>query len=476
MSRNPLTALERRPKIAMSDTDEQPVAGNDPAPTPFAPAAPGQVTVYRDVSLIDGTGAPVRHGMAVVTDGPTIKAVVPDAELGRADLAGAETVDLAGAFLLPGLIDTHQHLSTPPNRAQAEKLMRRQLYGGVTAIREMAGDLRQMADLGRAALIGEIAGPGIHSAALMAGPGFFDDPRTWQVSQGATPGAVPWMQAIDEDTDLPLAVAMARGTGAVAIKVYADLDGPLVARITAEAHRQGMHVWAHAAVFPAMPGEVVAAGVDVVSHGHLLAYHFADVRPGTYRGQREHLADACRRFLDAPAEAVDALLGDMRRHGTILDVTASVVARIPLAPPGAADLVRDMVRRLIDGARRAGVPICAGTDYESPLGDPYPSLHDELHHLVHEMGMPPQEVVRAATLSGAAAMGRQAAMGSVHPGKQADFVIVSADPYEDIDHLRRIVTTVKRGRRHDRADFDRTATGAGTTTEITGTTGEGARG
>ncbi|WP_336207214.1 amidohydrolase family protein [Nonomuraea sp. LPB2021202275-12-8] len=442
----------------MSDRDEQPVAGNDPAPTPFAAAAQGQVTVYRDVSLIDGTGAPVRRGMAVVTDGPTIKAVVPDAELTRSDLSDAETVDVAGAFLLPGLIDTHQHLSTPPNRDQAEKLMRRQIYGGVTAIREMAGDLRQMADLGRAALIGEIAGPDICSAALMAGPSFFDDPRTWQVSQGATPGTVPWMQAIDEKTDLPLAVAMARGTGAAAIKVYADLDGSLVARITAEAHRQGMQVWAHAAVFPAMPGEVVAAGVDVVSHAHLLAYHFAGVQPPAYRGQREHLADACRRFLDAPDDAVDALLDDMRRRGTIIDATASVVTRIPLAPPGAVEVVQDMLRRLIDRARRAGVTICAGTDYETPPGDPHPSLHDELHHLVHVMGMPPQEVVRAATLSGAAAMGQEATMGSVEAGKLANLVIVSADPHEDIDHLRRIVTTVKRGRRHDRADYDGTAT------------------
>ncbi|TMR37223.1 hydrolase [Nonomuraea zeae] len=397
--------------------------------------------------------------MAVVTDGPTIKAVVPDRELGASDLSGAETVDLSGAFLLPGLIDTHQHLSTPPNRAQAEEAMRRQVYGGITAIREMAGDLRQMADLERAALLGEIPGPDICSAALMAGPSFFDDPRTWQVSQGATPGAVPWMQAIEEKTDLRLAVALARGTGAVAIKVYADLDPSLVARITAEAHRQGMYVWAHAAVFPAMPGEVVAAGVDVVSHAHMLAYHLSGLRPASYRGQRAHLAEVYQRFLDAPADASDDLFAAMRERGTILDATASVVGRIPLSPPEAAGLAEDVLRRLIDRARRAGVTISAGTDYEPPAGEPYPSLHDELHHLVHAMGMPPEEVVRAATLSGAAAMGREETTGSVHPGKLANLLVVEGDPHEDIDQLRRIVTTVKRGRRHDRADYPEKAQG-----------------
>ncbi|WP_406312904.1 amidohydrolase family protein [Streptosporangium sp. NBC_01639] len=439
----------------MADREERPIAGTDPAPTPFAAAAPGQVTVYRDVSLIDGTGAPVRRGMAVVTDGPTIKAVVPDAELGSSDLSGAEVVDIAGAFLLPGLIDTHQHLSTPPNRDQAEETMRRQLYGGVTAIREMAGDLRQMADLERAALIGEIAGPDIYSAALMAGPSFFSDPRTWQVTQGTTPGTAPWMQAIDEETDLPLAVARARGTGAVAIKIYADLEASMVARITAEAHRQGMQVWAHATVFPAMPGEVVAAGVDVVSHAHMLAYHLAGVQPSVYRGQRDHHAVVYQRFLDAPVEDVDALFDDMRRHGTILDATASVVSRISLSPPGAAGIAQDVLRRLIDRARHAGVTICTGTDYEAPSGDRYPSLHDELHYLVHAMGMPPQEVIRAATLAGAASLGLEATTGSVQAGKLANLLIVAADPYEDIDNLRQIVTTVKRGRRHDRADYDR---------------------
>jgi imidazolonepropionase-like amidohydrolase len=438
----------------MADRDEQPVAGNDPAPTPFAPAEPGQVAVYRDVSLIDGTGAPVRRGMAVVTDGPTIKAVVPDAELGSSDLSGAETVDVQGAFLLPGLIDTHQHLSTPPNRDQAEETMRRQLYGGITAIREMAGDLRQMADLARAALVGEIAGPDIHCAALMAGPSFFDDPRTWQVTQGATPGATAWMQAIDEETDLRLAVALARGTGATAIKVYADLDGPLVTRIAAEAHRQGMLVWAHAAVFPALPHDVVAAGVDVVSHAHMLAYHLAGVRPVAYGQQRRHLAEVYQRFMEAPVDAVDALLDDMRRRGTILDATASVVARISSGAPGAAELAQDVLRRLIDRARRAGVVICTGTDYETPPGDRLPSLHDELRFLVDSMGMPPQEVIRAATLAGAASLGQEATMGGIQAGKLANFLIVADDPYEDIDHLRGIITTVKRGRRHDRADYD----------------------
>jgi hypothetical protein len=66
-------------------------------------------------------------------------------------------------------------------------------------------------------------------------------------------GEAPWAQAIDESTDLPLAIARARGTGAVALKIYANLPPALVSRLAAEAHRQGLRVWAHGAVFPTTP-------------------------------------------------------------------------------------------------------------------------------------------------------------------------------------------------------------------------------
>ena len=52
--------------------------------------------------------------------------------------------------MLPGLIDSHQHLATPPNRAEAESEMRRDLYSGITAVRIMADDLRSIAELASA--------------------------------------------------------------------------------------------------------------------------------------------------------------------------------------------------------------------------------------------------------------------------------------------------------------------------------------
>src|SRR3546814_20114494 len=62
--------------------------------------------------------------------------------------------------------------------------MRRSLYAGVTAERDMADDLRTIVELAREALVGEIPGPDLYYAALMAGPSFFDDPGTIAVEAG----------------------------------------------------------------------------------------------------------------------------------------------------------------------------------------------------------------------------------------------------------------------------------------------------
>src|SRR6478752_9251180 len=239
--------------------------------------------VYRDATIFDGTGAAPSAGLSLVIDEGRIVDVAENGRLVVPD--GAEVVDLAGRFVIPGLVDAHQHLATPPDRVKAEAWLRQMVYGGVTAIRDMADDLRQVGDLARACLVGEIPGPDIHYAALMAGPGFFDDPRTWQVSQGETPGRVPWMQAITDETDLVIATALARGTHASALKIYADLSPELVAAITAEAHRQGVPAWAHASVFPALPLDVVRSGVDVVSHVTMLAWQTQVDAAPTYRSK-----------------------------------------------------------------------------------------------------------------------------------------------------------------------------------------------
>jgi imidazolonepropionase-like amidohydrolase len=419
---------------------------------PFPPAHNDVRMIYRHASLIDGTGAPLKSDMAVVTDGERIAAVLPDAALSPAQLHGAAQLDLAGKFLVPGLIDTHQHFATPPDRPEAEARLKRDIYSGITATRDMADDLRQMSDITRQARVGEIASPDIYYAALMAGPSFFTDPRTQAVAQGAEAGAVPWMQAIDHQTDMPLAVARSKGTYATAIKIYANLPGDLVAKITSEAHRQGMKVWAHGMVFPATPQEVVDAGVDTVSHTCYLAYQAMDRRPDSY--QHRFPIDASLFTSDNPAMA--ALFADMAKRGTLLDATVHVYREVEAAAKeqGKPPLCTvALAGKLTNQAYRSGVTISSGTDGDTPIAEPWPALFDELQLLHEAAGLPAMAVLQAATVNGARAAGQEKEMGTIEPGKLANLAVLSKNPLDDVRNFRSVVLTVKRGRLFSRTDY-----------------------
>jgi len=421
------------------------------APEDRGSAPKDKVVLYRGATLIDGTGAAPRPGVSILVEGPVIRAVGP----GLAAPAGAEVVDAAGLYVVPGLIDSHVHMATPPEPAKAEALMRRQLYAGITAVRDMADDTRSIAELQRRARVGEIPAPDVYFAALMAGPSFFDDPRTIAVSQGDTPGKVPWMQAITDETDMPLAVAQARGTYATAIKIYANLPGRLVKKITEEAHRQGVRVWAHSAVFPASPSEVIAAGVDVSSHVCPMAYELNDAMPPTYQ---DPTPTAEARLGEGDHPVMGGLFDRMKAGGVILDATVRVYEEHEKAyaktrkgrPPRCSAAT---AYRLTNLAFRRGVEISAGTDGETPWTDPWPSLHEELELLQDRAGLPPLQVIRAATLTGARTLGREAEMGTVEPGKLANLVFVSQDPSRDVRALRSVAFTVKRGRVFPRTEY-----------------------
>jgi imidazolonepropionase-like amidohydrolase len=424
-----------------------------PALVPTAVAQTPGPTVYRGATVVDVMTGAERPGMAILTDGERIVRIAPMTEIHAPD--GARVVDAKGLWAIPGLINSHEHLATPPDRPRAETQMRRDLYGGITGVRDMADDLRQISDLARASLVGEIPGPDIAYAALLAGPMFFEDPRTHAVTRGAVAGAVPWMRAVDAGTNLPIAVAEGHGTGAAAIKIYADLPAERVAAITAEAHRQGMLVWAHAAVFPASPREVIDAGVDAVSHVCMLAYQASPAMPDRYSPRPP--VDAALFSSETPA-SVRTLYEDLRRRGTVLDATLWVYDQS--AKAHAADPKRAapycslaLAERLTGEAWRAGVTVSAGTDGFAAQGAPWPALQDELDLLHDGAGLSLLATLQAATVNGAKAMGTSADMGTLEAGKLADITFLSGDPLVSVAAYRSVVLTVKRGVGYPRLDF-----------------------
>ncbi len=386
-------------------------------------------------TLIDGTGAPPRSNSVVVMAGGRIVDIFSVGE--KPVPPGATVVGLNGRWIVPGLIDAHVHLATDPEttnkRADVERQLERALLGGVTAVRDMAGDVRVLADLARSANLQRIPSPAIWYSALVGGPPFFEDPRARNSARGARAGALPWSRAATPATDWRLMIAEARGSGAQGIKLYAALPADVVQPITEEAHRQGLRVWSHAALFPARPRDIVAAGVDVLSHAALLVWDTEERLPDyTQRGSADYAA--------APSARLDDVLKEMAARGTMLEPTLHVsFARDAHTGRWSAAITRR--------AHRLGVPLVAGTDgMGAGAAGELPNLHRELELLVTEAGLSPLEAIVAATRNAARALGIEQSHGTVAVGKTADLVVLKADPTADVTHTREIACVIRGGR------------------------------
>ncbi len=424
------------------------------APASAQAPEPDPLVAYIGADVLDVRTGVMNRDQVILVRGERIEALMPPGA--RAKLPdGTKVVDVKGLFAVPGLIDTHQHVAMWHDRPMSEAYLRREIYSGVTAIRDMGGDARLLAYLQRASAAGEIAAPEIDYSAMVAGPAHFADHRLGPLTRGTRPpGQVPWLRAIEASTDLRQVMAEARGSGASAIKIYTDLSPDLVRAVTSEAHRQGLRVWAHGIVFPQRPADLVRSGVDTVSHVCMLAYEASRDVPQHYAWPRTPVDEAA----DA-SPAMAALFRDMAQRGIVLDATLFVYDEIErrraeaedpaYAPPTYCSLALSI--RLTALAHRAGVPVSTGTDAYVPATSAWPAVFNELD-LLGRAGFTPLEAIKAATLNGARALGRDD-MGAIEPGKLANIAFFSRDPLQGGEACRSVVLTVKRGRDYRRADY-----------------------
>jgi imidazolonepropionase-like amidohydrolase len=411
----------------------------------FSQFKPGNFAL-KDVTLIDGiSNVEKSHFTIIIRDniiqslGPVAETLIPDSVV---------VFSCTGKYLMPGLIDTHVHLATDPdaedNRQRAERDLRDMLLSGITTVRDMAGDARALASLSRDASLDEIISPDIFYSALMAGPSFFEDPRTIQSSRGGKPGEMPFMKAVTDSTDLRQAIAEAKGTRATAIKLYAELSARLAERITAEAHKQGMQVWSHANLDQAKALDVINASVNVVSHAAMLSDWHRDNIPNVClrSGLTEKFWDSLFKFFPV-AELAKAI----KANHTILDATVLVFQEAgsdPSLPVSSRQIylaMFEMGRRFTRALWESGVPVCTGTDVDEKK-----FVQREMKILVKECGFSPMDALISATQIGARAIGLEKSRGTVEPRKIADLLLLSADPSKDIDNIDKVYRVIKNGK------------------------------
>jgi imidazolonepropionase-like amidohydrolase len=412
---------------------------------------PARATDYLellDFHLIDGSGQAERSVQRLL---------VRDGVIVRIDSAGEEPlpeptarwtrIGLDGAWMMPGLIDTHVHVARFPDaRREAERILQRAVRAGITGVRDLGGDARALAEIERASGRGELIAPHLVFSALFGGPDIFKQGPTSQMASGRPPGEAAWAHVVTAQSDLRQLVAEARGSGTTNIKVYGDLSPRLATQLIREATRQGMLGTAHATVFTARPSDLVEAGIGSLAHAPYLVWEAVDKVPHDYgmrtAGPWDTVAPDHPRLLK--------LYRRMAERGVTLDATLYVYKAMQSYPgvpkmdwTGPAFQWAAKATRL---ARKAGVRVTTGTDWFEPRDDfELPHTHEELALLVEASGFTPMQAIVAATRNGAFALGREKTRGTIEVGKVADLLVLDADPLADIHNTTRIRFTVRAG-------------------------------
>jgi hypothetical protein len=429
------------------------------APLPVASRAAGQAppptVALINATLIDGTGAPPRHGATVEITGQRITRITD----GVAPPAAGEVVDARGKFLIPGLWDMHTHLAY-----LGDVTCTALVAHGVTGVRDPGGELDVLDWMRDRIREGTLVGPRI----IRAGP----------VVDGSKPGSRDRL-VIDTEDDGRRVVGFLQDRGVDFIKVHNGAPPAPYFAMLREAKRQGIAVVGH------IPLEVDPA--EAIDAGHTSVEHVVSLFEGPVgravragRSQEAALADFTNdearrlaRRMVANSTWFDPTLvaywarahqWDLRKNPPVADhyVTASARAfwkafpELPDRPDirNALGVAFDRFVEITGVMHREGVKILTGTDLAMPLTYPGTSLHDELALLVRA-GLTPHDALVAATRHGAEAVGRLRDLGTVEVGKLADLVVLDADPLADIAHVKRIHAVVANGRLFRREDLDR---------------------
>ena len=399
--------------------------------------APRRVIV-RPGRLLDVKSGNMLTGQAITIEGDKIVSVGPAPSATPAQ--GVDVIDLPNATVLPGLIDSHTHLTDDPKNLGYESLgisfprealtgaknARITLMAGFTTVRNVgAGGYSDIA-LRDAINDGDVPGPRM----LVSGPpmgitgGHCDDnllaPQYHETETGVADGVDAVRHKVRENIKYGADLIKICATGGVMSKG----DDPKASQYTREemkaiveeAHRLGRKVAAHA-----HGAEGVSwasdAGVDSIEHGHLMDDNSIATlkKNGTYIVPTLYLMDWNRENL-AKRNAPDYIVRKMQ--------SVSAVGQ-------------DNLKK----AFAAGLKVAFGTDAAV-----YPhGLNAHEFAVYVRLGMTPLQAIQTATLNAADLLGWADKVGTLEPGKWADLIAVDGDPLKDVTTLEQVKFVMKAG-------------------------------
>jgi imidazolonepropionase-like amidohydrolase len=377
--------------------------------------------LIQDVTIHAGTGAPPFVGTVAVRDGAF-------SFVGRTPheaIVAEEAVGGRGLYLTPGLWDMHVHVRASEQRAMD---VARFPMHGVTSVRDLGGFGARI-DALRAVIDADPA----------AGPRIYATRETLNGEAFA-----PFQRVVANETDAVAAIDAHVAAGAVQIKIHRALKPEMLPVVLRIAHARGLAVTGHIPL-GVHPLQACELGMDGIEHIGSFLEAYISVTPGATS------ASAIDYMLSEASTPTYRCLADkgVEVAPTLVFYPAVARARAKGKPfPREFDDFIAGTGRIAARLHRSGVTLLAGSDtsdLEATDIAPGRSLLDELQ-LLQDAGIPANEVVVIATTNAARTIGVDATVGTVEAGKTADFLLLTADPGEDVGNFHRLRAAYRGGR------------------------------
>ena len=418
-----------------------------------------------DVDVVPLTGQGVLEAQTVLVEdgrisdiGPIDEVVIPD---------GAEIIDGARGYLIPGLADGHFHVDGEPTNLTLA------LANGQTTVTAFNASPEDMA-LAAEIAAGERLGPRIITGPNVTGLLPIAEYAVERVARAASPlfdtGLLLDQAGVTLDPESARAIVRAAGAaGADFIKINVFVNREVFDAVVEEAGELGLPVQGHVSS---------QIGLEHFIESGAIVHHWSEVEP--YLSSTDIQGIPVQRWNpDLVDEKLPGLIDLMKAHGQaftptvvigsqvarILEDHDAVMARPELRyihpatvrawddpatnllyanigtgadNPGLGETITAFDERLIRDLHAAGIPLVAGSDSGASPGSVKGfDLAEELELFV-DSGLTPEEALESATLVTATVYGQQDEWGTIEVGKEADLVLLGSDPLADISNVRDI--------------------------------------
>jgi imidazolonepropionase-like amidohydrolase len=411
------------------------------------------VVILRGATVIDGTGSVPKPDAVIIVNANKIVDVLTDDSKYHDyyySIHNVNVLNLTGKYIIPGLFDMHAHvagvLKNSYNQTKSENMLNMLLANGITTIRNPGGPTKQSVALKENVTADKIKGPRIFTAGRL-------------INHPQIP--IPFVEKqVKTEQEVRQEVRLQAASGVDYIKLYVGLSPNLVRAAIDEAHHDGIKVIGH--LYLTSWTDAANLGIDALTHGvpvspYLLPKDKQRIFIENGLGPFDHFlwlslvnlnSSSNNNSSSSSNTEIDEMIKSLVTHEVPIDPTLDIYEAM-LKDDTNDQYLWSKVLRVAKMMYDNGVEILSGTDIPNFGLIPGESLHHELELLV-ESGISPLGVIKIATRNGADALGILNKVGTVENGKEADMIVLAANPIDNISNTKKIEAIINDGKLVDR--------------------------